>query len=119
MPNKILIVGNDQRYHELYKAMLEGRDYDIISAYDLTEAKKIVDQEDPDLIITDMQLEMSKGEMLFLHLKELFEHADVPVILISAFSQRYLKGIDLDFVHIDKFDLTDEKLIEEVDKKLQ
>ena len=119
MPNKILIVENDQRYHDLYKSMLEGRNYDIISAYDWTVAKKRVEQENPDLIITEMQLEMSKVETIFLHIRELLEYADMPVIIISAFSQRYLMGIDLDFVYIDKSDLTEEKLIEEVDKKLQ
>jgi aspartate 1-decarboxylase len=49
------------------------------------------------------------------------EYADVPVIIISAFSEnnyKSLREMDPKIVYIEKSKLTEEKLLEEVEKKL-
>ncbi len=122
MPNKILIVEKNQAFHDLYKAMLEDRNYEIISAYDWTEAKNKVEQKTPDLIISEVQLDGITGEMFFMYLKTTPEYTEVPVIIISSYSQKNFKDHiknDPNFVYIDKYDLTEEKLLEMLDNELQ
>ncbi len=122
MAKKILIAEDEQPFHDLYKAAFEGKAYDIISAYDGDEALEKARQEKPDLIITDILMDMVTGDTFFLYLKSMPECECIPVIVISAFSQKDYKGlkeIDPKLVYIEKSKLTEEKLLEEVEKKLQ
>ena len=118
----MLIVEDEQVFHDLYTEMLEETDYRLIHAYDGDEALEKAKQEKPDLIITDILMDMVTGDTFFLYLKSMPECADIPVIEISAFSQKGYKGlkeIDPKLVYIEKSKLTGEKLLEEVEKKLQ
>ena len=126
MAKKILIVEDEKPFHVLYKAMLDDndndKDYDIVSAYDGDEALEKVKQEKPDLIITDILFDIVTGDTFFLYLKGMPEHADVPVIMISAFSEKdykSLKELDPKLVYIEKSKRTEEILLTEVEKKLQ
>ena len=122
MDKKILIVEDEQSFHDLYKEMLEGNGYDIISVYDGDEAMERVEQEKPDLIITDMLLNMVTGDTFLLYLKGMPEYADVPVIIVSAYSQKdykSLKHIDPNLVYIEKLNLTEKILLKEVERKLR
>jgi CheY-like chemotaxis protein len=44
MAKKILIVEDEPQFHDIYKAMLDDKDYDIISAYDGDEALEKVEE---------------------------------------------------------------------------
>jgi hypothetical protein len=49
------------------------------------------------------------------------EFSDIPVIIISSTPQKQFKGfkkIDPNLVYLNKADLTKERLLDEVDKKL-
>jgi CheY-like chemotaxis protein len=121
MNKKIMIVEDEKAYHDLYRIIFEGKDYDINYAYDGDEAMQALEQNKPDLIILDMLLDMVTGDTFFLHIKGMPKYADIPVIIISAFSKKQyknLKKIDPNLVYIEKTYLTKEKLIEEVDAKL-
>lgn len=101
--------------------MFEGKDYDINYAYDGDEAMQAVEQNKPDLIILDMLLDMVTGDTFLLHIKGMPKYADIPVIVISVFSEKQyknLKKIDPKLVYIEKSYLTKEKLLEEVEAKL-
>jgi CheY-like chemotaxis protein len=122
MSKRILIVEDEQSFHDLYKEMLEGNGYDIISVYDGEEAMAEVEREKPDLIITDMVLNMVTGDTFLLYLKGMPEYADVPVIIVSAYSQKdykNLKHIDPNLVYIEKLNLTEKILLKEVERKLR
>jgi CheY-like chemotaxis protein len=122
MNKKIMIVEDEKAYHDLYRIILEGKDYDIIYAYDGDEAMQVLERNKPDLIILDMLLDMVTGDTFFLHIKGMLEYADIPVIIISAFSKKQyknLKKIDPKLVYIEKTYLTKEKLLEEVEGKLR
>src|SRR3989338_8978591 len=121
MYKKIMIVEDEKAYHDLYRIIFEGKGYDINYAFDGDEAMQILEQNTPDLIILDMLLDMITGDTFFLHMKGMPEYADIPVIIISAFSKKQyknLKNIDPNLVYIEKTYLTKEKLLEEVEKKL-
>ena len=121
MNKKIMIVEDEKAYHDLYRIMFEGKDYDINYAYDGDEAMQALEQNKPDLIILDMLLDMVTGDTFFLHIKGMPKYADIPVIIISAFSKKQYKNlikIDPNLVYIEKTYLTKEKLLEEVEFKL-
>ncbi len=121
MAKRILIVEDEKPFHDIYKAMLEGKGYDIICAYDGNEAMKEIQQEKPDLIITDIVMNTVSGDTFVLYIKGMPEYADVPVIVVSSFPQKYyksLKKIDPNLVYLNKAKLTKGILLEEVDNKL-
>ncbi len=121
MNKKIMIVEDEKAYHDLYRIIFEGKDYDINYAYDGDEAMQLLEQNKPDLIILDMLLDMVTGDTFFLHIKGMPKYSDIPVIIISAFSKKQYKNlmkIDPNLVYIEKTYLTKEKLLEEVEGKL-
>jgi CheY-like chemotaxis protein len=80
-----------------------------------------VRQEKPDLIITDIAMNMVSGDTFILYLKGMPEYVDVPVMVVSGIPQsdyKILKEMDPKIVYIEKFNLTSKELLEEVEKKL-
>ncbi len=121
MNKKIMIVEDEKAYHDLYRIIFDGKGYDIIYAYDGDEAMQVLEQNKPDLIILDMLLNMVTGDTFFLHIKGMPKYANIPVIIVSAFSEKQynnLKKTDPNLVYIEKAYLTKEKLLEEVEAKL-
>ena len=121
MSKKIMIVEDEKTFHDLYTIMFEGKGYDIIYAYDGDEAMEKLEDNKPDVIILDMLLDMVTGDTFFLYLKGMPEYADIPVLIVSALSEKQyknLKEIDPSLVYIEKSYLTKERLLEEVEKKL-
>ena len=116
----ILIVEDEHNFHDLYELMLEGTGCKIIHAYDGYEALEKLTEKKPDLIILDLHMNMITGDTFFLHLKNMLDYADIPVIIISAYSEsRYknLKKTDPNLIFIKKRYLTRERLLDEVEKK--
>ena len=113
----IMIVEDEQPFHDLYEEILEDTDYKIISVYDGHEAlSKLEEKVVPDLIILDLLLDMMTGDTFFLHLKSIPEFTDIPVIIASSCSRQSYKSlmrIDPELVFLDKNCIGD-KLINEV-----
>ncbi len=121
MAKKILIVEDEKRFHEIYSIMLGDKDYNLIFAYDGDEAMQILEHNKPDIIILDLVMDMVTGDTFFLHLKGHEDLADIPVVIISSTPQKKyknLKKIDPNLLYIDKEELTKERLLEVVEKKL-
>ncbi len=116
----ILIVENKQNFHDLYEVMLEGTGCEIIRAYDGHEALEKLTEKKPDLIILDLLMNMITRDTFFLHLKTMLDYADIPVIIISGYSERRYKNLrktDPNLIFIEKQYLTKERLLDEVEKK--
>jgi CheY-like chemotaxis protein len=121
MAKKILIVDDEKCFHEMYSMMLGGKDYDLISVFDGDEAMQTLEDNKPDLIILDMIMDMVTGDTFFLHLKGYDELTDIPVVIISSMPQKKyksLKKIDPNLLYLDKADLTKERLLKIIEKKL-
>ena len=121
MTKTIMVVDDEQPYHDLYEMMLRDTDYGIISAYDGDEALTKLDEKKPDLMIIDIILDMMTGDTLFLYLKSMPGYDDIPVIMVSnlsSHSYKYLREIDPDLVFLDKTYTTRERLIKEIKAKI-
>ena len=121
MGKTIMIVDDDQSFHDIYTEMLNDTDYEIIRAYDGAEALVKLGKEKPDLIILDMILGMMNGDKFFLYLKGMPEYKDIPVIIISNQSKREYKNLrdmDPNLMFLDKT-VTKEKLTDEIKAKIR
>ncbi len=120
MIKTILIVDDEQNFHDLYEVMLEGTGCEIIRAYDGYKALEKLTEKKPDLIILDLLMNMITGDTFFLHLKTMPDYADIPVMIISAYSERRYKNLrktDPNLIFIEKQYLTKERLLDEVEEK--
>jgi CheY-like chemotaxis protein len=121
MNKTVMIVEDEHHFHALFKVMLENTGYEIISVYDGYEALEKLEETRPELIITDILLNMMTDDTLILHLKSIPEYTDIPVIVVSnypAHAYNNLKQIDPNLTFLQKAYLTKERLLEEIDKKL-
>ncbi len=120
MSKTIMIVEDEQNFHDLYTAILEDTNYRLIHAYDGDEALAKLEENKPDLIILDILLDMMTGDTFFLYLKGIPEYADIPVIIVTGASKRAyesLWGIDPNLVVLDKAAI-EEKLIATIETKI-
>jgi CheY-like chemotaxis protein len=121
MNKTIMIVDDEQHFHDTYTEMLENSEYEVISVYDGEEALVKLEEKRPDLIITEIVFSMMTGDTLFLYIKSMPECEDIPFIMTSNVSLRpykSLKEIDPNLTFLQKAYLTKERLLEEIDKKL-
>ena len=120
MRKTIMIVEDEQNFHDLYTAFLEDTNYRLIHAYDGDEALAKLEENKPDLIILDILLDMMTGDTFFLYLKGMPEYADIPVIIVTGACKRAyesLRGIDPNLVVLDKAAI-EEKLIATIETKI-
>lgn len=116
-----MIVENNGSFHDLYQTMLKDSEYKYVHAYDGYEAMDKLEEMKPDLIILDMLMDMVTGDTFFSYLKNIPEYVDIPVIIISSSPERlysHLRKTDPSLIFIEKRYLTEERLIEEVNKML-
>ena len=90
MGKNIMVVDDDQVFHDLYTEMLEDTDYRLIHVYDGDEALLKLEGEKPDLFILDMLMDMMTGDTVTLYLKSMPECEEIPIIVISSSAQTKL-----------------------------
>lgn len=79
----ILIVDDEASMRLLLQAILEGEDYQVVSAQNGKEAVALIDKQKFDLILCDSRMPEMDGMGVLKYLKE---HAsDMPFILLTAF----------------------------------
>ncbi len=120
MAKTIMIIDDDQVFHDLYAEMLEDTDYRLIHVYDGDEALLKLEDEKPDLFILDMLMDMMTGDTVFLYLKSMPEYEEIPIIVISGQPKRSynsLKDVDPNLTFLDKT-VTNEQLIQEIKVKI-
>jgi DNA-binding response OmpR family regulator len=81
---KILIVDDEVNVRKLYSEELESEGYGTLSAATVDEAIKMVETENPDLIVLDIKLGEESGIECLLKIVEF--RKDLPVIINSAYS---------------------------------
>ena len=121
MSKTIMIVEDERFFHTLYKIMLKNTGYGIIHTYDGGEAMEKLQEKKPDLIILDVLMSVVTGDKFLLDIKNIPEYTDIPVIIITAYSEKYytsLKETDPNLIFIEKPHLTRERLLDEVEKRI-
>ncbi|MBK9166814.1 MAG: sigma-54-dependent Fis family transcriptional regulator [Bryobacterales bacterium] len=81
--NLILIVDDDSSLRRVMKMQLTEAGYDVALAADGSEAKSLIDQRRPELVISDMRMPGHSGLDLLRYVRE--EHFETTFILITAY----------------------------------
>jgi len=81
---KILIVDDDQSLREFLEILLAKEGCETLSASNGEKALRLMEKEDISLVISDVKMPGIDGMTLLKEIKT--KHADVPVILITAFA---------------------------------
>ncbi len=80
---KILIVDDEPNAIKVLSAILSDAGYDVLEAMHAQGAIQIVDNEDIDIIITDLKMPGMNGLQLFEYLTK--RHPDIPIIFLTAY----------------------------------
>ena len=119
----IMIVDNEQLFHDFYYEMLKDTDYEVVSAYDCCEALDKLREHQPDLMIIDdlifMDIVLNRertGDRHLNGIKSQSEDDYVPFMKTSDLILRYHKNVKdiapaLEFPDIT---FTRKKIIEEI-----
>ena len=82
---KILVVDDEESIHLLYREEFEEEGYDVISAMSGEEALKLFKEQEPDLVVLDINMPGMDGIEVLRQMKQM--KPDVPVILSSAYPE--------------------------------
>ncbi len=82
MPQKILIIDDEESILESLADILEDEGYRVVTAASATQGKRILQEENPDLLILDVWLPDTDGLELLRSLRQ--EVPGLPVIIISG-----------------------------------
>ena len=123
----IMIVDNEQLFHDFYYEMLKDTDYEVISAYDCYEALAKLRENQPDLMIIDDLIFMDivlnitrAGDTHLKSIKSRSQYDYVPFMKTSdLILQPYknVKDITLEHVFPD-VTFTREKIMEEINARI-
>lgn len=84
MNKKILVCDDDEGILELLLLILEDGGFTVIAERNSLNIYKLIDREQPDLILLDMWMPILSGDQILKNLKKNEETAAIPVIIISA-----------------------------------
>jgi two-component system NtrC family response regulator len=80
---RILVVDDEKNYLVVLSALLSGEGFDVDTASNAALALAKVEEDEPDLILTDMRMPKISGLELIYKVKELAP--DLPVIVMTAY----------------------------------
>ena len=101
----ILLVEDERPLREVLTQALEWSGYRVLQAFHGRHALQLVEQERPDLVISDVMMPLVGGVELCLHLKANPATAGIPVVLMSAAGAHVVRDAPADAVLVKPFDL--------------
>ena len=87
MPGRILVVDDDLLAVRLMKLSLESEGFQVSTASSAFEALRVIQTEQPDLIVLDVMMPDMDGVQMLRHLRSQPTTSDVPVIFLTAKTQ--------------------------------
>ena len=93
---KILVVDDEPKNVKLLEALLKLSNYDVIKAYNGSEALSLVNKTDIDLILLDIMMPEMDGYEVCQHLKGSEKTRMIPVVMVTALDdmESRIKGIE-------------------------
>ncbi|WP_284140639.1 MULTISPECIES: response regulator YycF [unclassified Virgibacillus] len=81
MPQKILVVDDEQPIADILRFNLEKEGYQVVCAYDGDEAIELAEKEKPDLVLLDIMLPNKDGNEVC---REIRKTQTMPIIMLTA-----------------------------------
>jgi len=82
---KILVVDDSDDTREMMAKLLELESFTVVTAEDGSAGLKLANDEQPDLIITDINMPNMNGIEMIKRLRQLPRFGDVPIMAITAY----------------------------------
>ncbi len=120
MKSKILLVDDEKDIVEFLEYSLKQEGFDVITAYDGSEALQKV-SEIPDLIILDIMMPNIDGYEVCRRIRENSNYKDIPVIFLTAKGAEAdeIRGLELGASDFIKKPISPKKLIARVNSNLR
>lgn len=83
MMHKVLVVDDEPDMVSTCKRLLKRLGYDCVTAQSVPDAIRLIDEQHPDLVVTDLNLPTGDGFEVTRHVRQ--NQPKTPVILITAF----------------------------------
>jgi len=124
---KILLIDDDLDFLKATETVLKSKsNYEVITATDGKIGLQMAKDEKPDLILLDVIMPVEDGFTAAKKLKSDRQLQDIPVILLTSFSQRVgetnlavSQGMDLEAEDYIEKPVSPEELLRRVEKLLQ
>ena len=112
---KILIIDDDESIVAAMEAILESKDYEVVTAYNKEDGLKQVADAQPDLIVLDVMMShMTDGFQIARKLKADPETENIPILMVTAIHKeldnklspgvvRYSPETDDEYLPVDDF----------------
>jgi two-component system cell cycle response regulator DivK len=88
MPEKVLVIEDNDRNRKLVKILLEAHKYEVIETGTGEEALKYLQDNKPAVILLDIQLPNMDGITLAKMLKSRDDTKDIPIIAVTAYAMK-------------------------------
>jgi len=89
---KILVVEDDADSRELLATVLQIEGFDVITAEDGRSGIKVAEAEQPDLVITDINMPELNGFMMAKILREKSDLRKIPILALTAYPQDIIQS---------------------------
>ncbi len=99
MGGKILIIDDDTDITTAYGAFFRSRGFEVMTAFNTTAARKVMEQFTPDLLILDVMMEHPDEGFVFAQ-QLLDEKNMTPVIITSSIASAGAELFDLDIPNV-------------------
>jgi len=124
---KILLIDDDPDFLEAAKAVLESKpDYEVVTASDGIIGLQMAKDKKPDLIILDVIMPAKDGFAVAKQLKEDAELQKIPIIMLTAFSQKVsetaisvAQGMSLEAEDYLEKPVSPQELLQRVDRLIE
>ena len=83
-PARVLVVDDDDSYCTIIRELLIRNGYDVRVAYSVEEALSLLQEERPDLILTDLMMPEVDSITFIRQLRAMPPHSGIPMIVVSA-----------------------------------
>jgi two-component system alkaline phosphatase synthesis response regulator PhoP len=80
----IMVVDDNPDIITIVRTILEGKGYNVLSAYSGAELFTSLEQQKPDLVVLDIMMPQMDGLEVLTRLKGASETSSIPVILLTA-----------------------------------
>jgi len=85
---KIVVVEDDPEIRDLEMFLLASEGFDVVPVANGLDAYEVIKREDADLVVLDLMLPGKDGNAVLDELEADPETANVPVIVVSAFTEK-------------------------------
>lgn len=84
MPQKILVIEDNQDFREIFTILIRHLGYEVVEAASAADGMQKAEDEQPDLVLLDLVLPHTSGTELTARLKSNRATRNIPVIICTA-----------------------------------